>query len=93
MRLVWTDGTSAPWYAIIFGPITMLAFIVLTVLVVGVESHGGWDGFPWRAHGTRQSCAGWHRSAWHLGRRSAWWGNADTRRTSLLRPAAATRCV
>ena len=30
----WTDGTSAPWYAMIFGPIIMLAFIALTVMVV-----------------------------------------------------------
>jgi putative membrane protein len=28
------DGVTAPWYAMIFGPITMLAFIVLTVAVV-----------------------------------------------------------
>jgi putative membrane protein len=30
----WNDGSSAPWYAMAFGPLTMLALIVLTVAVV-----------------------------------------------------------
>jgi hypothetical protein len=30
----WTDSTSAPWYAMIFGSISMLTFIVLTVVVI-----------------------------------------------------------
>ena len=30
----WTDGTTAPWYAMIFGPIAMLVFIALTAVVV-----------------------------------------------------------
>jgi putative membrane protein len=30
----WWDGSSAPWYGMIFGPIMMIAFIVLTVLII-----------------------------------------------------------
>jgi putative membrane protein len=48
----WSNyGASAPWYAMIFGPIMMLAFIVLTVVVVawvlrasGLGWHPGADG-------------------------------------------------
>jgi len=29
-----SEGVGAPWYGMIFGPIMMLAFIVLTVVVV-----------------------------------------------------------
>jgi hypothetical protein len=38
----WTNGTSAPWYAMIFGPITMLAFHRSdgTGCRVGIESRG-----------------------------------------------------
>jgi putative membrane protein len=28
------DGSSAPWYGMIFGPIMMIAFIALTVLII-----------------------------------------------------------
>jgi putative membrane protein len=31
----WDYGTSAPWHGMIFGPIMMIIFIVLTVLIVG----------------------------------------------------------
>ena len=34
MMYGWWDGASAPWYGMIFGPIMMIGFIVLTVLVV-----------------------------------------------------------
>jgi putative membrane protein len=34
MMYGWWDGYSGPWYGMIFGPIMMIAFIVLTVLVV-----------------------------------------------------------
>lgn len=34
MMYGWWDGTSAHWYGMIFGPIMMIAFIVLTALVV-----------------------------------------------------------
>jgi len=34
MMYGWWDGSSAPWYGMIFGPIMMIVFIVLTVLVI-----------------------------------------------------------
>jgi putative membrane protein len=46
----WTNGTTAPWYAMIFGPITMLAFIALTVLVVAWVLRAAGVGHP-RAEG------------------------------------------
>ena len=33
MMYGWWDG-SAPWYGMIFGPIMMIAFVVLTVLII-----------------------------------------------------------
>ena len=30
----WWDGSSAPWYGMIFGPIMMIAFIVIAVLII-----------------------------------------------------------
>ena len=30
----WDYGASPPWYGMIFGPIMMIAFIVLTVLII-----------------------------------------------------------
>lgn len=30
----WDYGTSAPWYGMIFGPIMMIIFVVLTVLII-----------------------------------------------------------
>ena len=30
----WWDGSPAPWYGMIFGPIVMIVFIVLTVLII-----------------------------------------------------------
>jgi putative membrane protein len=30
----WDSGTSIPWLGMIFGPVMMIAFIVLTVLIV-----------------------------------------------------------
>ena len=32
--MYWWDGSSAPWYGMIFGPIVMIAFIVLTVVII-----------------------------------------------------------
>jgi putative membrane protein len=43
------DGVAAPWYALIFGPLSMLAFIVLTVVII--------------AWVLRASGLGWHASA------------------------------
>lgn len=34
MMYGWWDGSSAPWYGMIFGPIMMIAFIVLTVVII-----------------------------------------------------------
>lgn len=34
MMYGWWDGASAPWYGMIFGPITMIFFVVLTVLII-----------------------------------------------------------
>lgn len=34
MMYGWWDGASAPWYGMIFGPIMMIIFIVLTVLIL-----------------------------------------------------------
>ena len=30
----WNYGVSPPWYGMIFGPIMMIAFIVLTALII-----------------------------------------------------------
>jgi putative membrane protein len=49
----WTNGTSAPWYAMIFGPITMLAFIVLTVVVVAWVLRAA--GLGWHSRGEGKS--------------------------------------
>lgn len=34
MMYGWWDSSSAPWYGMIFGPIMMIVFIVLTVLII-----------------------------------------------------------
>jgi putative membrane protein len=34
MMYGWWDGSSAPWYGMIFGPIMMIAFIVTTVVII-----------------------------------------------------------
>jgi putative membrane protein len=44
---------SARWYAMIFGPITMLAFIVLTVVVVAWVSRAA--GLGWHPRGEGKS--------------------------------------
>ncbi len=46
MMYGWWDGYPAPWYGMIFGPIMMLAFIVLTVLIIAWVLHAfglGWQ--------------------------------------------------
>jgi putative membrane protein len=30
----WWDGSTLPWYGMIFGPIMMIVFVVLTVLII-----------------------------------------------------------
>ncbi len=30
----WWDGSIMPWYGMIFGPIMMIGFVVLTVLII-----------------------------------------------------------
>ena len=32
--MMWWDGSSGPWYGMIFGPLMMIALVVLTVVVV-----------------------------------------------------------
>lgn len=32
--MMWWDGTWGPWYGMIFGPLLMLGFLVLSVLIV-----------------------------------------------------------
>lgn len=34
MMYGWWDGSTAPWYGMMFGPIMMIVFIVLTVLII-----------------------------------------------------------
>ncbi|HET7680801.1 MAG TPA: SHOCT domain-containing protein [Xanthobacteraceae bacterium] len=34
MMYEWLDGSSVPWYGMIFGPVMMIAFIVVTVLII-----------------------------------------------------------
>ena len=34
MMYGWWNGSSAPWYGMIFGPIMIITFVVLTVLIV-----------------------------------------------------------
>ena len=40
----WWDDSSAPWYGMIFGPIMMIVFIVLTVLIIAwtLRAFGLW---------------------------------------------------
>jgi putative membrane protein len=45
MMYGWWDG-SAPWYGMIFGPIMMIVFIVITVLIIAWVLHAfglGWQ--------------------------------------------------
>lgn len=39
MMYGWWDGSSAPWYGMIFGPIMMIVFVVVTVLIVAWTLH------------------------------------------------------
>jgi len=34
MMYGWWDGASGPWYGVIFGPLVMIAFIVVTVVII-----------------------------------------------------------
>lgn len=34
MMYGWWDGSGPPWYGMIFGPIMMIAFVVITVLII-----------------------------------------------------------
>jgi putative membrane protein len=36
MMYGWWDGSSAPWYGMIFGPLMMIGFIVVTVLIIAL---------------------------------------------------------
>jgi len=46
MMYGWWDGSSAPWYGMFLGPIMMIFFIVLTVLIIAWVLHAfglGWQ--------------------------------------------------
>jgi len=47
MMYGWWDGSSAPWYGMIFGPIMMIVFIVLTVLIIAWVLRA--FGFGWQS--------------------------------------------
>ncbi len=47
MMYAWWDGSSAPWYGMIFGPIMMIVFIVLTVLIIAWALRA--FGFGWQS--------------------------------------------
>lgn len=46
MMYGWWDGSSAPWYGMIFGPIMMIALLVLTVLIIAWALRA--FGFGWQ---------------------------------------------
>jgi len=49
MMYGWWDGASAPWYGMIFGPIMMIVFVVLIVVVIAwvLRAIGlGWQHTP-----------------------------------------------
>jgi hypothetical protein len=57
MMYGWLDGASGPWYGMIFGPVTMIAFIVLTVLIIAWLLHAlglGWQ--PSEVANHRSTC-------------------------------------
>ena len=43
----WWDGSAAPWYGMIFGPLMMIAFIVVTVVIIAWVLHA--LGLRWRS--------------------------------------------
>ncbi len=47
MMYGWWEGSSAPWYGMIFGPITMILFIVVTVLIIAWALRAA--GLGWQA--------------------------------------------
>ena len=49
MMYGWWDGSSGPWYGMIFGPIMMVVFVTLTVLIIPwvLRAVGlGWQSSP-----------------------------------------------
>ena len=49
MMYGWSGNSSAPWYGMIFGPIMMIIFLVLTVLIIAwaLRAFGlGWQSDP-----------------------------------------------
>jgi putative membrane protein len=47
----WDYGASLPWYGMIFGPIMMIAFAVLTVLIIAWVLRAFGLGWPPRDQG------------------------------------------
>jgi putative membrane protein len=49
MMYGWWDGSSVPWYGMIFGPVMMILFATLTVLIIAwaLRAVGlGWQSSP-----------------------------------------------
>ena len=49
MMYGWWDGSSVPWYGMMLGPIMMIVFIVLTVVIIAwiLRAVGfGWQSSP-----------------------------------------------
>ena len=53
MMYGWWDGSSGPWYGMIFGPIMMIGFITLTVLIIAWVLRAA--GFGWQSGPTAES--------------------------------------
>jgi putative membrane protein len=50
MMYGWWDGSAVPWYGMIFGPVMMIAFIVVTAVIIawvlrafGLGWHSDWQ--------------------------------------------------
>jgi putative membrane protein len=47
----WWDGSVMPWYGMIFGPIMMIGFVVLTVLIIAWVLRASGLGWQPSVHG------------------------------------------
>jgi putative membrane protein len=53
MMYGWWDGSSVPWYGMIFGPLMMIVFVAITVLVTAWLLHA--MGLGWQSRGDNKS--------------------------------------
>jgi len=53
MMYGWWDGSSMPWYGMFFGPIMMIFFVVLTVLIIAWLLHA--KGLGWQSGAQNKS--------------------------------------